>query len=224
VTKLQRFFQFKCKQITEDVTSITERPHNISLLLHSRNILSNLRKFSQAKPFITMIKEKVSLSQTVRLITWIVIPIIVIFGLLIPIRDFMHATNPTAQTLCGFVILIVLLSLCSIMLYAPKEITLDDSALTLARGKGKLRIKLADIEEVQRYDPRSTGNIRIFGIGGIYGYVGRYYNHDIGYYTSYVGDYSQAFFIRTGKGKKYLLSCNNADRVAEEIKRRLAKR
>ena len=51
VTKLQRFFQFKCKQITEDVTSITERPHNISLLLHSRNILSNLRKFSQAKPF-----------------------------------------------------------------------------------------------------------------------------------------------------------------------------
>lgn len=99
-----------------------------------------------------MIKEKVSLSQTVRLITWIVIPIIVIFGLLIPIRDFMHATNPTAQALCGFVILIVLLSLCSIMLYAPKEITLDDSALTLARGKGKLRIKLADIEEVQRYD------------------------------------------------------------------------
>lgn len=168
-----------------------------------------------------MTREKVSLSQTVRLITWIVTPIIVIFGLLIPVRDFMYTPSPTMQILFGCVIVIVLLSLGAILLYAPKEIILDDTWLTLIKGGGKLTVAYADIEEIRMYDPRNTGNIRVFGIGGIYGYIGRFYNRDIGYYTSYVGDYSQAFLIRTKKGRKYLFSCDNAAHIVKEIEKAL---
>ena len=169
-----------------------------------------------------MTKEKVTLSKSARLITWIVIPILIVFGLLIPLRDFMHSPSTGMQALFGCVILIILLSLVSILVYAPKEIALDDTCLTLTKGAGTLRIPYSDMEEVRMYNPRNTGNIRVFGIGGVCGYIGRFYNRDIGYYTSYVGDYEQAFFIRTRKGKKYLLSCEHAEKIAEKLKARIA--
>lgn len=168
-----------------------------------------------------MTREKVSLSQTVRLITWILIPVIVIFGLLLPIRDFMHTPHSTMQAMLGCVILLVFLTLCVIFFYAPKEISLTEDRLILTKGASRLTLRYADIQDVRMYDPRSTGNIRVFGIGGIFGYVGRYYNRDIGYYTSYVGDYSQAFLLETRTRKKYLLSCDRAARMVEEIRKHI---
>ena len=170
-------------------------PTSFLLVLHNRNILSILPEFPHK--LFYMIKEKVSSSQSVKLITWTVIPVIIIFGLLIPIRDFMHTTHTVMQVLYGTVVILVFMMLNAVLFYAPKEVILDDTRLTLIKGAGKLTILRNEIEEIRMYDPRDTGNIRVFGIGGICGYIGRYYNRDIGYYTSFVGDYSQAFFIRT---------------------------
>ena len=57
-------------------------PTSFLLVLHNRNILSILPEFPHK--LFYMIKEKVSSSQSVKLITWTVIPVIIIFGLLIP--------------------------------------------------------------------------------------------------------------------------------------------
>lgn len=196
-------------------------PTSFPLVLHNRNILSILPEFPHK--LFYMIKEKVSSSQSVKLITWTVIPVIIIFGLLIPIHDFMHTTHTVMQVLYGTVVILVFMMLNAVLFYAPKEVILDDTRLTLIKGAGKLTILRNEIEEIRMYDPRDTGNIRVFGIGGICGYIGRYYNRDIGYYTSFVGDYSQAFFIRTKKGKKYLFSCDNAGRIVEELEKRYTK-
>lgn len=110
-------------------------PTSFPLVLHNRNILSILPEFPHK--LFYMIKEKVSSSQSVKLITWTVIPVIIIFGLLIPIRDFMHTTHTVMQVLYGTVVILVFMMLNAVLFYAPKEVILDDTRLTLIIRCGK---------------------------------------------------------------------------------------
>nr|WP_303246975.1 PH domain-containing protein [Phocaeicola vulgatus] len=58
-------------------------------------------------------------------------------------------------------------------------------------------------------------------IGGLGGYIGKFYNSKIGFYTAYVGDYSQAFLIKINNREKYVMSCRHAEKIVEEVKSRL---
>ena len=106
-------------------------------------------------------------------------------------------------------------------LYAPMSITLSESALILNRGIGKKKFNYSDIAAVDTYI--SDGPVvRVCGIGGVFGFIGRYYTKKIGHYFSYVGDYSQTFYLRLKNGKKYLLSCENRDLIVFLVKKKIA--
>lgn len=105
-------------------------------------------------------------------------------------------------------------------IYAPRSIVLTDTALVLYRGVGKKVIYYSDISEINIYNSEGVV-VRVCGIGGVFGYIGRYYNKKIGYYFSYVGDYSQTFYIQQKNGKKYVFSCDDRDYVVFYLKKRL---
>jgi hypothetical protein len=102
-------------------------------------------------------------------------------------------------------------------LESPSFIEIDTNGLTLHKRKGKLIIRYSQITSVSHYKPDKS-EIRYFGSGGVFGFIGRFSNANIGAYQSYVGDYAQAFLIQTKENKKYVLSCENRDLVINTIK------
>ena len=106
-------------------------------------------------------------------------------------------------------------------LYAPMSIALSDDALILYRGIGKKKFNYSDIATIDTYISDGTV-VRICGIGGVFGFIGRYYTKKIGHYFSYVGDYSQAFYLRLKNGKKYLFSCEDRDLIVFLVKKKIA--
>lgn len=116
--------------------------------------------------------------------------------------------------------LIVALSIIFSYVYAPMRITFSENSLVLHRGIGKKQFHYSDIESVEAFNNKHIA-LRICGIGGVFGFVGRYYTEGIGHYFSYVGDYSQAFYFQLKNGKKYLLSCEDRDFVVSWIKKHI---
>lgn len=102
--------------------------------------------------------------------------------------------------------------------YAPMSVELSDRSLILYRGFGKRIFKFSEIKDIDIYICNEAV-VRICGIGGLFGYTGRYYTKRMGNFFSYVGDYSQTFFIERKDGKKYLLSCDDYDYIVSVVKK-----
>jgi len=114
-------------------------------------------------------------------------------------------------------------ALTGIYAYAPISIHLSDHAITLRRGIGQVSINYSDIRRIDLY-PVGGVPVRIVGIGGIFGFIGQYYNKNIGRYVSYVGDYGQAFILEMTNSRKYVFSCEDRDEVISAIKHKIVKR
>ncbi len=104
--------------------------------------------------------------------------------------------------------------------YAPLSVFVSEREFTLRRGLGHKTIPFRDIAQVGEY----TGGwpaIRICGIGGVFGFIGRYYNREFGHYFSYVGDYSQSFYLKLKNGRQYVFSCEDHHEVVAFIKKHI---
>ena len=117
--------------------------------------------------------------------------------------------------------LIIALSIIISYGYAPLTVTLSESSLVLRRGIGRKQFNYSDIEYVEAYDNKKIA-ARLCGIGGLFGFIGRYYTEGIGHYFSYVGDYSQAFYFQLKSGKKYMLSCEDREQVISLIREKIS--
>lgn len=163
--------------------------------------------------------EKVHLSNTVKIMSAVVIAIVIVAGIGVPLQGLMNSRYDTERYISLGILLFIILIFVSVFIYAPKRISLSDEGLILYRGLGKVRLPYSEMADIRIYRPSdSVINIRTFGIGGVLGFIGRYYNKEIGHYISYVGDYSQAFLIQMKSGKKYVMSCNNAQEMVEEVR------
>jgi hypothetical protein len=104
-------------------------------------------------------------------------------------------------------------------LMAPIYICLSDNNFILKKVIGKKVIPFDEIINIQKFT--SSGDIRVFGSGGYGGYLGIFSNAQIGKYSAYVGDFSQAFLIQLKNNKNYVFSCENGDLVIETIKNKI---
>ena len=141
-----------------------------------------------------IIEERVERSQYVKLITWIVSFIILMAGIVFPVLILWVNQDMMSKVI---------------------------GASVLCRILGQVYISYSDITDISLYHRENVAEIRIFGIGGLGGYIGKFYNSKIGFYTAYVGDYSQAFLIKINNREKYVMSCRHAEKIVEEVKSRL---
>ncbi|MDR3218418.1 MAG: PH domain-containing protein [Dysgonamonadaceae bacterium] len=101
---------------------------------------------------------------------------------------------------------------------SPVSIEIDNSKFILNKIRGKLMIDFDQISRIELYRPDAS-ELRYFGSGGVFGFVGRFHNANIGKYKSYVGDWKQAFLIQTKTGENYVFSCDRRNFVVETIKK-----
>lgn len=106
----------------------------------------------------------------------------------------------------GVLLLLVVIIIGS-WLYAPKSYTVGKTDLTINRPIGKVNINLADISQVRSVsDTEMRGTIRTFGVGGLFGYFGKYYTPGIGHITFYATQRTNKILIVNKKGKKFILT------------------
>lgn len=106
----------------------------------------------------------------------------------------------------GVLLLLVAIILGS-WLYAPQSYTIDKTDLTINRPIGKVKISLADISQVRSVsDTEMRGTIRTFGVGGLFGYFGKYYTPGLGHTTFYATQRTNKILIEDKKGKKFILT------------------
>lgn len=156
-------------------------------------------------------KMNVKWSKTVQ-ITTVIVAIVVIYAEYLLIDSFLHSTN--------WLLFIVAFSIFFFMFYfvigSPTSIEIQDNNLIINRLAGKKKFNLNEICESNIYH-LDNSEIRLWGSGGFCGYLGYFMNKKIGKYDSFVGDYSQAFYIKTNDNKYFVLSCEDRDSVLTKI-------
>lgn len=165
-------------------------------------------------------KKKVHKSRTVVVMTVVILLLLAAADIWLLLLLAVH-TVPYA--LCAVLVGVITVAVAASYGYAPRFVELTATELVLHRGIGRKAICYADMCRIEPY-ARKGLPVRVCGIGGVFGFIGRYSNTEYGSYFSYVGDYSQAFFVVLKDGKRYLLSCEDREAVVAEVGKRLADR
>jgi hypothetical protein len=160
-----------------------------------------------------MTKENVKWSTTVKTIT-----LIASIALIIAEYYMIHSFCESAKTLNAVAAIVIALLIVYFLLEAPLSLEISETQLTLNKIRGNLVIEFSQIAHIDVYKPNFS-ELRLFGSGGFFGYIGIFRNSKTGNYRAYVGDYSQSFLIQTQTGIKYVLSCENRDAIVQTIKK-----
>lgn len=129
---------------------------------------------------------------------------------------------PTVMLWLKYLLTIILLATVIVGVgYMPIRLKINDEKITVIRLFGPLKIPQSEIVEIKRIGKSEINNsIRIFGSGGLFGYLGRFKNDRFGSYTMYATELNNLIFIRTSN-KKYVFSCSRSKELIEYVNLRL---
>lgn len=122
-----------------------------------------------------------------------------------------------------YVLLAIYIVLFAAMLFfGAAYIKADSKDIILGRLLRCKRILVSDVESVEIFKP-SSGAIRIFASGGFMGYWGLFQESGIGKYYGFYGKPSDCFLVRLKDGKKYVLGCDQPEKMVEYISSQMPK-
>jgi hypothetical protein len=112
---------------------------------------------------------------------------------------------------------ILLLVVFSSFLIFPLYIISDEEGLGIKTLLWTKRIPFQDIDHIERLEKNDwffgirKGAVRIFGVGGVFGFIGLYRLKGIGNFWSYVTDEKKAFMIYRKNGLPIAISVSKPD-------------
>ncbi len=112
--------------------------------------------------------------------------------------------------------LLLLVVSCSCFALVPLYIIADDEGIGVRTSLRTIRIPYSHIDHIERMDGQkrlfgATKTIRLFGVGGVFGYIGWFRTKDIGIYHSYATDPKKVFLIYRTKGMPIAISVSDPD-------------
>lgn len=136
-------------------------------------------------------KFEASLDITAKIIT---IGIGLLFAFLIAMPFLTEANDPVQIYIpCGLAAIYLIT-----YLYSPQSYTLTESELVINRPLKNLRIDLSDIQQIALFEKgMMNGAIRTFGVGGLFGYFGKFHNFGIGNVNWYLTRTDKAVILKT---------------------------
>ncbi|MBQ2441608.1 MAG: hypothetical protein II502_05385 [Paludibacteraceae bacterium] len=112
------------------------------------------------------------------------------------------------------IIIVLLLALLSCFFLYPQYIIADDEGIGIHTLLSTRRIPYSDIDRIERAPENfmsNTNTLRLFGIGGVLGFIGFFKTKGIGTYRSFVTDKTKAFLIYRTKGLPVAISVSEPD-------------
>jgi hypothetical protein len=163
---------------------------------------------------------KASLDNLTKIITSIIFIIPVVIG----VRLFNSAQIINADFIFsyGSIVLLFILILLVCYLFHTRKYIVSNQELIIKRPVKERKIPISDMEEIRLIKPgEMLGTIRTFGVGGLFGYYGLFYNKTFGSMTLYTTQRKNRIFIRTKTNGKIVISPDDLSLV-ELLKSRLA--
>ena len=114
----------------------------------------------------------------------------------------------------GSAILCVLILLT--YLFSTYKYVVTDTELIIKQRIREKKIPIKDIAEIQ-VNPILGGTMRVFGVGGLFGYYGTYSSQSFGYITLFTTQTKDQVYIRTKAGHNFLISPENAFMLVDKI-------
>jgi hypothetical protein len=151
------------------------------------------------------------------------VAILIIAGVCFPIVKLLIASKgDLVRTLLFSGVLVLNVAvIIGCYVYAPECYRLDDATLSVVRPIGNVRVNLADISEIRPLaDDEKKGMIRTFGVGGLFGYFGKFYAGKIGNFTLYGTQRKNNVLIVKRQGDKIVLTPDDMHLV-EDVKAKL---
>ena len=107
----------------------------------------------------------------------------------------------------GGILLLFLAILVFSLLWSPRGYSISKDRLLINRFIGPKSIELSSIGTVEPVDrSQLSGTLRAFGVGGLFGYFGKFHSPNYGMMDYYVTQRKNFVLIRTNEGKKIILS------------------
>jgi len=162
---------------------------------------------------------KASLDLTSKLITS------AIFGMVLWLlyRILIHAQNKAINEMIGLIVVFLILSAVFVFSYLwhPKSYTVTDYSVIIQRKLKPLELKINQINDLQEISKSDlSGTIRTFGVGGLFGYFGKFYNRKYGTMNWYVTQNKNRVLIELKNGKKYIISPDD-QKFTENLRKKL---
>ncbi len=119
----------------------------------------------------------------------------------------------------SYIAIIVLLLFTYIISYSfsPKNYSITDENIIINRLFSNKEIRISSIHKVQELNNNELFcSIRTFGVGGLFGYFGKFWVSKLGSMTWYATKRNDAVLIETGS-KKYILTPDERGKFISDI-------
>ncbi len=106
--------------------------------------------------------------------------------------------------------------------FSIKKYVISDSELTVVRPFSNVVFSVSKIKEVRMLDDCDMKfTIRTFGVGGLFGYVGKFWNNHIKHFTAYSTRLRNLVLVVTTDDKKFVLSPNDTVLFVTELQKKI---
>ncbi|MFS1523583.1 PH domain-containing protein [Microbulbifer sp. 2304DJ12-6] len=102
-------------------------------------------------------------------------------------------------------------------LFAIRGYTLRDNTLLILRPGWKTAIPLDGLTEAQASPSAMQGSVRIFGNGGLFGYIGLFQNKTLGRYRAFATNHDTAVVLRF-RTKTLVITPDRPEQMAEVLR------
>jgi membrane protein YdbS with pleckstrin-like domain len=153
---------------------------------------------------------KASFDTTVKVLSTLITGAIAVIAVSYLINIFQAAVQGVAiSAYAGKIILVSLLVglVLFVFLFSVKNYTIENNSLHINRWLNKVIIPFAEIKTVRVVTDADMGLVfRTFGVGGLFGYLGKFSSSKLGSLTYYATQNKNRVFIELHNGKKLLIT------------------
>lgn len=103
-------------------------------------------------------------------------------------------------------------------LFSPLEFMITTSGIVIKRLLRNINLPFSDIISMKRISKDIVITARLWGSGGLYGFIGLFYVKDLGKTWMYVTSRDKMVLIETIRGKKFIISPSDPDSFVEKAK------
>ncbi len=149
---------------------------------------------------------KASMDNTTKVITTLVVLLLVGVEIM-PVKRLLSPDITFGEVISHTLVLLLLVAmLVGTWMFAPSHYEIDAGHLVIHRNVGQVTIPLGEIAEVKRQDGVLGRSFRTFGVGGVFGFYGKFHTDGVGSATFYATQRKNWVWVKQKSGKNILLT------------------
>ncbi len=161
---------------------------------------------------------KASMDNTTKVMTALVILILAGVSVL-PAKELLAPDVSRGDVIRNVLVLVFLLAVpVGTWMYAPSWYEINAGRLVIHRNVGQVSIALSEIAEVKQQDGVIGRSIRTFGVGGLFGFYGKFYTDGVGSATFYATQRKNWVWVKLKSGKNILLTPDMPEEFAGRLR------